>query len=71
MLREETWPYEEFYATLLDYAKSIDKTNADLAKQQHASHQTERLTNNNSRQSGRGNGNHGGSGGHGETKSEK
>ena len=64
----KTLPYEEFYATLLDYAKSIDKTNADLAKQQRASHQTERLTNNNSRQSGRGNGNHGGSGGRGDNR---
>ena len=64
----KTLPYEEFYATLLDYAKLIDKTNTDHAKQQHASHQTEHLTNNNSRQSGRGNGNHGGSGGRGDNR---
>ena len=55
--------YQEFYATLLDYAKSIDNTNADLAKNQSAFLSTECLTNINSRQGGYGNGNHEKSGG--------
>ena len=37
----KTLPYEEFNASVLDCAKSIDKANADRVKQQRASHQTE------------------------------